>query len=130
MLVKIRHAILVALFALLQGMAPLLHAHMGADATGVSGVHMHGTPQGAQEGDADTHWSGAGPIAAQVVGLGQEIRRDLSWQPVDVAPAIMPGWNVGQPQGCPLAPAVAAALPSRAALRLAPPAHAPPSQSM
>lgn len=134
-LVKIRHVILVALFALLQGMAPLLHAHLGADASGLSGVHMHGAPQGAVDADAGTHgsdagtlqWSGTEPIETPVVGLGQELRRDLSWQPVDVAPSILPGWNISQPQGQHMPPATAVALPSRTVLRLVPPAHAPPA---
>ena len=132
---KIRHAILVVLFALLQGMAPLLHAHLGADATGLSGVHMHGAPgvtdadAGAHESDKDTlHWSGAVPIETPVVGLGQELRRDLSWQPVDVVASILLGWNISQPQRQLPPPAMVVALPSRTASRLVPPAHAPPSQ--
>ena len=123
---KIRHAILIALFALLQGMAPLLHAHMGADVSGVSGVHMHGVPHAVSGGEPESRWSGAGALETQVVGLGQEIRRELSWQPVDVAPAPVPFRDNGPSGTFSLLPVVNEAPPVPAAHRLVPPSHAPP----
>jgi hypothetical protein len=150
--VKIRHAVLIALFALLQGMAPLLHAHMGVDASGLSGVHMHGAPHGAADRGAidrgahsdahdgvhegvhdgarhavDTHWSGAGPVDMPVVGLGQELRRDSAWQPLDIAAASVSGWNPSKGRDRARPPTSAAALPPCTACRRLPPAHAPPA---
>ena len=123
---KIRNAILIALFALLQGMAPLLHAHMGVDASGVSGIHMHGVSHAAPGGEPEARWSGAGPLESQVVGLGQEIRRELSWQPVDVAPAPICAWNCGSSGTfTPLQVAIEAPL-ALAACRIVPPSRAPP----
>jgi len=124
--VNIRHAILIALFALLQGMAPLLHAHMGADASGVSGVHMHGVPHAVSGGEPESRWSGAGPTETQVVGLGQEIRRELSLQPLDVVPAPAPFRGGGSSGARSPLPVVNEAPPVPAAYRLVPPSQAPP----
>jgi len=126
--VKIRHAILIALFALLQGMAPLLHAHMGVDVSGVSGVHMHGVAHAAPGGEPESDWPGAAPLETQVVGLGYEIRRELSWQPVDVAPAPLAARDGGRSGTLTLLRAAYASLPVPAARRLLlPPSHAPPA---
>jgi hypothetical protein len=123
--VKIRHAILIAMFALLQGIAPLLHAHMGVDVSGVSGVHMHGVPHAAPGGEPESGWPGAAPLETQVVGIGYEIRRELSWQPIDVAPAPVCAWNCGSSTTfTPLR--VANQAPPGLAACLAPPSRAPP----
>jgi hypothetical protein len=124
--VKIRHTILIALFALLQGMAPLLHAHVGADVSGVSGVHMHGVPHAVPGDEPESRWSGAGPLETQVVGMGQEIRRELSWQPVDLAPAPVPVRESGSSGMLSLLPVVNEAPAVPAAHRLIPPSRAPP----
>jgi hypothetical protein len=124
--VKIRHSILIALFAFLQGMAPLLHAHMGTDATGVSGVHMHGVPHAVSGNEPESRWSGAGPLETQVVGLGQEIRRELSWQPLDVAPAHVHAWDSGPFGSFSLLRIACEVPPVSAARHLVPPSHAPP----
>jgi hypothetical protein len=120
------HTILVALFALLQGMAPLLHAHLGADRSGASGVHMHAGLHAAVPASPTERFTDAGPLETQVVGLGQEIRRDPSWQPNDVAQAAPPAWGEAS-SAAQEAPGIAAgARPARTGHRLVPPSRAPP----
>lgn len=123
---KLRHWFLVAVFAMLQGMAPLLHAHLGGDRGGATGVHLHGASSHVHGDVAALDVSHALPDESPAIGVGQELRRKWSWAMPDLAPApavpapAVPA-VVGQPDPLPVVPTFVGIAP-----RLTPPAQAPP----
>lgn len=123
---KLRHWFLVAIFAMLQGMAPLLHAHLGGDRGGATGVHMHGAPSQGHGDAAALDVSHALPDESPAIGVGQELRRKGSFDLPDLAtapaePVALPSaarrWSVPLPAE----PTYVGRAP-----RLTPPAQAPP----
>jgi hypothetical protein len=123
---KFRHLAMIVLFAVLQGMAPLLHAHLGGDRSGGSGVHLHTGAHAVAAQQTVAYWSDAGPLESPAVGLGQELRRDSSWQPLDLVTARAVAWFIPSALA-PLAPCESPAVrDARAGARLLPPAQAPP----
>lgn len=123
---KLRHWLLVAVFAMLQGMAPLLHAHLGDDRGGATGVHLHGAVAPGHGDVAALDVSHALPDESPAIGVGQELRRKWSFDLPDLAPAPVQPVSlapVAARQGVPLPaePTFVGRAP-----RLVPPAQAPP----
>jgi hypothetical protein len=126
---KHRHLAMILLFAMLQGMAPLLHAHLGGDKSVGGGVHLHTGAHAPSPAQPVTLWSDAGPIESPAVGLGQELRRDSSWQPLDAVIARVVAWFIPS-RPAPGAPRESTAVrDARAGNRLLPPAQAPPARA-
>jgi hypothetical protein len=123
---KLHHVAMIVLFAVLQGMAPLLHAHLGGDMSGGSGVHLHTGAHATSSERSDIYWSDTGPVETPAVGLGQELRRDLPWQPLDVVIAQVVAWLIPS-RPAPVVPRESSAVrDARAGNHLLPPAQAPP----
>ncbi|MBL8383323.1 MAG: hypothetical protein JNM90_09625 [Burkholderiales bacterium] len=116
---------LLAFWAGVQGMAPLLHVHLGRDDPGVRGVHVHLAAPGAAAAAAASVPE-AHAIESAIMGLGQEIRRDVRIACTDAAPprvaaSVAPRTHVVA-SAFPAPPATT--VPRRAFLL--PPAQAPP----
>lgn len=102
------HLGLVLLLALLQGIAPLLHVHVGQDQPATAAPHFHsaaGAEYGARaQGDADASRRGAGAV----IGIADEFRQDVALAVDHVALPV-----TGLPLASPLPGAVAARAGSR-----------------
>lgn len=116
---------LIGVLALLQGMAPLIHAHAGGTGT-ASDIHVDGM----EKLFAVVHATGEVsvvtaplPDEGTAVGVGPEIRDRL---PLPAATSARPGLVVPPSSIARMAGALDFAVSSRQVDSLRPPAHAPP----
>lgn len=123
---RLVHALLILLFAALQGVAPLLHAHLQEGPYNGSGVHLVGI------GELPSSTASDGPVAngteTRALEMSEPFRRVRSGLP-DIAAIAVPPWR-GPP-----APAAATPWshppfrPARPVAGRLPPPRGPPSVS-
>lgn len=116
----------VALLAVLHGMAPLLHAHPGGDPLPASGVHLHLKLAVSGAPSTGAHAHELTPADSPAIGVGAEWKRDRGGQddhPAAVSKVFPRAATRCAPSRCSIGTAPAP-LPTLWPLR--PPSQAPP----